>query len=56
MRIAAVYEEAVGVVAIGQLRRKSSDSVCPQSLGELPGGSLPAAVVIGTARGAPSHN
>src|SRR6266849_910294 len=42
-----VDEKAVGVVAIGQLHREGFDAVGPQALGELTGGSLPAAVAIG---------
>src|SRR5258708_5519897 len=48
MRIAATVEEkAVGVVTVGQLNRKGFDLAGPQALGELAGGSLPPAVVIG---------
>jgi len=48
MRIAAaVDEEAVGVVTVGQVNRKGFDPVRPQTLGELTGCSLPATVVIG---------
>ena len=48
MRIAAaVDEEAVGVVTIGQINREGFDAVRPQTLGELTGGPLPAAVGIG---------
>src|SRR5438067_7695724 len=44
---AAVDKEAVGVVTIGQVNREGFDAVRPQTLGELAGCSLPAAVVIG---------
>ena len=40
-------KEAVGVVTIGQVNRKGFDAVRPQTLSELTGGSLPAAVLIG---------
>ena len=51
MRIAAaVYEEAVGIVAIGQLHGKRFDPVRLQTLGELTGGLLPAAIGIGIER------
>lgn len=43
----AMDEEAVGVVAIGQLHREGFDPVGPQAMGELTGGSLPATVAIG---------
>ena len=44
---AAVDEEAVGIVAFGQLYREGFDLVSPQALGELAGGSLTAAVAVG---------
>jgi hypothetical protein len=44
---AAMDEEAVGVVTIGQVNGKGFDPMCPQTLGELTRGSLAAAVVIG---------
>src|SRR5215471_3137106 len=51
MRIAAtVYEEAVGIVAIGQLHGKLFDPVRLQTLGELTRGFLSAAIGIGIER------
>jgi hypothetical protein len=47
---AAMDEEAVGVVTIGQVNGKGFDPMRPQTLRELTGGSLPAAVVIGVER------
>ena len=43
----AMDEEAVGVVTIGQVNGKGFDPMSPQTLGELPRGSLAATVVIG---------
>jgi hypothetical protein len=48
MRVAAALnKEAVGIVALGQVHREGFDLVSPQAMGELTGGSLPAAVGIG---------